>query len=135
MKKTIVLDTTTGKPTGKIRFTFDSTAADIVFDCQRMSVANQQYALPFAMMHRLGDAAALSTTDKDGKPVKVTESMRAAEVQALVDHYYSGSDQWSPKTKRVTVTENATIAAIAAKKGMTYQEAEAFLANMLLGEI
>ena len=102
-----------------VRFTFDDGVEALTFDCTKMSGANRAYAIPFAMCHRLGDAAALSRSDKDGNVRNITEAMRRDAVAELAAHYESGSDQWETRTARAPM-QNPVWLAIAAKRGVDY---------------
>ena len=102
-----------------VRFTFDDGVAPLTFDCTKMSGANRAYAIPFAMSHRLGDAAALSRSDKDGNVRNITEAMRRDAVAEVAAHYESSSDQWEMRTARAPA-QNPVWLAIAAKRGVGY---------------
>jgi len=113
-----------------VKFTFDDDVPELVFDCNKMSEANMDYAIPFGMCHRLGDMAAIPR--KDG--LVVTEQMRRDAIAQGVTHYESGTVDWNMKGLRVA-PQNPTILAIAAKLGMSYVEAEAEIQRRMLAEL
>jgi len=115
--------------TGTIVFKFDGLA-DLEFDATKVAPAMRARAEQHGWLARLGDAAAIPRTQPDGTVVTVTEQMRRDAVAELVTHYESGSVAW--ETKRASAPSPA-IAALAAKKGWTYAEAEKFVADMLAG--
>ena len=132
MKK-IITDTS-------VSFTFDNLAdgtpvPPISFDVRVLSDANRQRCIPFAMGHRLGDAAALSRTDSKGNVRPITEAMKRAEIETLVNHYESGSDEWSPKASARQPAQNPAILAIAANRKCTYAEAEAWIVEESLRQM
>lgn len=116
-----------------IQFMFDDGEL-ITFRPGMCTEAVKQHAMMHGFLQRLGDNAAISRKQKDGSVIDVTEEMRRNAVLELVNHYESGTEQWELKTARGPV-ENQVIRAIATKRGCTYQEAEAFLANQHLGEL
>ena len=135
MKKTI--------ENGKVVFTFEPAMPGgiapeaVVFDPQRAHTANRAYAELHGWAARIGDSAAIPRKQADGSVLNVTEAMRRAAVVEIVEHYYSGSERWELRdagAKRAPA-QNATIAAIAAKRGTTYAEAEAYVAAKLLAEL
>jgi hypothetical protein len=117
-----------------VKFTFEDNVPPLTFDCTKMSGTNRAYAIPFAMCHRLGDAAALSRKQADGTIINITEAMRREAVAELATHYESGTEAWEMKGSR-DASQNPTILAIAAKRGCTYEQAEAFLAEQFLAEL
>lgn len=135
MKKVLKLNDT-GKPTGRVEIHFDDSLPPIVFDTSRISSTVREYAVPFAFMHRLGDAAAIASSDAKGNVVKVTDAMRREKINELVEHYYSGSDDWNLKTRAKAVkAENAAVRAYADKLGVDYDEALAKMAERMLAEL
>lgn len=130
MKKQIDVATQT------VTFVFEGDIPAIKIAMRDVSPENATYAMLHGFSARIGDNAAIPQKDaKTGAIVKVTEAMRAAEVQALVTHYTSGSKDWSPSSKTRTAPQNPTILAIAAKRGCTYAEAEAHIAATMLAEL
>lgn len=122
MKKQIV---------GKVvTFTFEDNVPAVSFDCALLSRQNAEYAVPFGMGHRLGDNAAIQKCKENN--FTVTEAMRRAAIVELIEHYQSGSIEWSPKAKAKTPAINPTWAAIAEKRGMTY---EAYVAERVAKDL
>ena len=102
-----------------VKFTFEGDVPPLTFDCTKMSGANRAYAIPFAMCHRLGDAAALSRTMPDGSVRVITEAMRREAVAEIAAHYEGGSEAWEMRTTRAPA-RNPVWEAIAAKRGVEY---------------
>ena len=106
-------------------FKFDGLA-DVVFDPTRVAGENRKRAEMAGWSQRIGDNAAIQKSAENG--YKVTEAMRREAVLELVEHYYSASDEWSPRAKtkdRVTAQSfNAAIQMIAELRGCSYDEAK-----------
>jgi hypothetical protein len=116
-----------------VTFTFDEGVAQVSFDCGLLSRENKEYAVPFAMGHRLGDNAAIAKSKENN--FRVTEAMRRAAIVELIEHYQTGSVDWSPKAGTRKAPQNATILAIAVKRGCSYEQAEAYIAEKMLAEM
>lgn len=114
-----------------ITFTFDGLDA-VVFHADQAHDDTRNYAMLHGYAARIGDNAAIARKDVPGG--KVTETMRRDAVMALVAHYESGSAEWETRTARPKA-QNSVIAAIAEKRGITYAEAEQFLAVQFLNEM
>ena len=123
---------------GKLTFTFDGLEP-LTFDPERASAANRAYAELFGWQPRLKDMAAISRVRKDSAGVEhvitITEQMRRDAVEAGINHYYSGTDNWSMKGPGKVAPQNRTILALAAKLGKTYEETEAILADDDVAEL
>ena len=125
MKKSIV--------GGTVHFTFDPIIGSdgatipvepIVFDTMKCSTAVRDYAVPFAFMHRLGDAAALSRTLPDGSVRTITEAMRRVAIMELVTHYESGATDWNLKARASSaVTLNPMVYQKSIEWGISYEAA------------
>lgn len=124
MKKSIDVKTAT------ITFTFDGLEP-VVFDTTKAAESVREYAELHGFMARVGDNAAIARKDAGGT---VTEAMRREAVLELVNHYESGASEWALKGTRAA-PQNPTILAIAAKRGCSYAEAEAFLAAQFLEDL
>lgn len=112
----------------EVKFTFEGLDPLVL----RMEMVHEQvlkYAAAFGLQSRIGDAAALSR--KDGSVI--TEAMRRAEVQALVEYYEGGAKEWSVRSAKVQA-QSPGIVAMAAKFGITYAEAEVKLTEMYMPE-
>lgn len=120
--------------TQSVTFTFDGGLAPITIHMKDVSPACATHAMLHGFSARIGDNAALSRKDSEGKVVTITEAMRREAVAELVGHYTSGSTDWSVRTSAVP-KQNAAIAALASKLGKTYAEAEAHVANMALDDL
>ncbi len=114
-----------------VKFEFDGLES-LQFDVNSMSAENMDYAIPFGMCHRLGDMAAIPR--KDG--LIVTEQMRRDAVEAGMKHYANAAEkEWNMKASARVAPQNPVILKVAAKFGLTYEEAQAKIANEMLGEI
>lgn len=128
MKKAINIEA------GTITFTFEGLEP-IVFNPSAMHEANRTYAMLHGMAARLGDNAAITKSAENG--FKVTEGMRREAVMELVEHYLSGSPEWSPRAKGEgrKASLNPAIAQLATKLGKSYAEAEAWFNARLMAEL
>ena len=113
-----------------VRFEFDDNVPTLEFDVNTMSEENMDYAIPFGMCHRLGDMAAIPR--KDG--LVVTEQMRHDAIKAGMAHYADANQkEWNMKGR--PAPQNPAIAKLAAAKGITYEEAQAYVANLATQEL
>lgn len=120
---------------GTVTFTFDEGLAPIVLDVEKMSDATRTHGLLHGMAARIGDGAALSRKQKDGSIITITEAMRRAEVEALVNHYASGTEQWELRAASRPAPQNPTWLALAAKRGVSYEVIAAEKAAADLAEL
>lgn len=119
---------------GTFTFTFEGDVPPVTLAMDAVSRENQERAAVHGMLQRLGDAAALSRNEANG--FTVTEAMRRAAVAELAAHYASGTKDWNVRTAvGKPAPQNATILAIAAKRGCSYVEAEAYIAERMLAEL
>ena len=116
-----------------ITWTFDGGLEPVVFDPAKASAENRAYSELHGFAARIGDNAAITKSEKNG--FIVTEAMRRAAILEMAKHYASGSTQWNMKASAHQPVQNATIAAIAAKLGVTYEEAQAKVAAQFLAEL
>ena len=119
-----------------ITFTFDEASglAPVVFDPAKASAANREYAVLHGFAARLGDNAAIPKSKDNG--FTVTEAMRRAAVVELAEHYESGAEAWNVRASGTrAAAQNPTILAIAAKLGVTYEAAQAKVAEAFLAEL
>lgn len=116
-----------------ITFTFDGLAP-VVFDASKAAAPMRHHAEMHGWQARIGDNAAIARKAADGSIINVTEQMRRDAVVELVEHYESASEQWAIRAS-ASVKQNPHIAAIAAKRGCTYAEAEAWFNEKLMAEL
>ena len=116
-----------------ITYKFDGDLAPIVQAFENVHPDNQTYAALHGMAARVGDNAAIQKSAENN--YTVTEAMRREAVAELVDHYASGSADWSPKAKAKTEKLNPHIAAIAFLRNCTYEEAQAWFNAKLMAEL
>lgn len=119
----------------RVIFSFDHGVPELVFDTACVTQPVRDYAVPFAFMHRLGDAAAIPRQQADGTVIIVTEAMRRDAIAGLAKYYEDGATEWHLKGPGKPAPQNSTIAAIAAKRGITYAEAETWLQETVLADL
>jgi hypothetical protein len=115
-----------------VTFTFEGLDS-VTLKMADVNPSNQAYAALHGMAARIGDNAAIPKTEANG--YIVTEAMRRAAVVEMVDHYTGGSAEWNLRVSERKAPQNATIAAIAAKMGVTYTEAEVEVQRRMLAEL
>ena len=124
------------KQEGKvIHFTFEGDVPAISFNAELVVPTMREQAEMHGWEQRLRDNAAIARKQKDGSIITVTEQMRRDAVAELVDHYEGGAETWNLAGRTRTAPQNPTILAIAAKRGCTYAEAEAWLAETVLADL
>ena len=116
-----------------ITWTFDGGLEPVTFAAGSASTECQDYAILHGFAARIGDNAAITKSKENG--FVVTEAARRAAILEMTEHYASGSAQWNLKASARQPAQNATIAAIAAKLGVTYEEAQAKVAAQFLAEL
>ena len=116
-----------------VTFTFEDGLAPIVLAMSQVNPTNATYAMLHGFAARIGDNAAIQKSAENG--FRVTETMRREAVAELVDHYASGSADWSPKAKAKAEKLNPHIMAIAHKRNCTYAEAQAWFNAKLMAEL
>ena len=101
----------------KVTFTFNDGVEPLVFNTGTMSPTCIEYAIPFAMGHRLGDAAAGCKTEQE----------RRAAVAALAAHYETGTADWNTRTASgaTAKSDQAAIELLSEMMDMTVEEARA----------
>lgn len=115
-----------------VTFTFDGLEP-VTLAMREVSSPNAMYAMLHGFAARIGDNAAIPKSAENG--FRVTEAMRRDAVLELVDHYRSGSAEWSPRAKARGPSYNPHIQAIAEKKGCSYDEAAAWFQAKLMAEL
>jgi hypothetical protein len=116
-----------------VTFTFEGDLAPIVLAMSQVNPANATYAMLHGFAARIGDNAAIQKSAENN--YTVTEAMRREAVQELVDHYASGTADWSPKARAKAEKLNPHIMAIAQKRNCTYEEAQAWFNAKLMAEL
>jgi hypothetical protein len=116
-----------------IVFTFDDGLEPITFDAAKASAANRAYATMHGFSQRIGDNAAIARKDaKTSAVINVTEAMRRDAVAELVGHYESGAMEW---TIDGGARQNPAIAKMAARLGISYEEAARRGVDQMLDEL
>lgn len=113
-----------------ITFTFDEGLAPVTCSAAKISAANLEFAALFGLGHRIGDNAAIAKSKENN--YIVTEAMRREAVIEMVEHLESGTSDWNLKASARRAPQDATILAIAAKMGVSYEEAQAKIAAQFL---
>ena len=116
-----------------ITFSFDGDLEPVVLRMDQVNPANATYAMLHGFAARIGDNAAIQKNAENG--YKVTEAMRRDAILELVNHYASGSADWSPKAKAKAAPFNPVILQIAEKMNITYEEAQAKVAAQFLADL
>lgn len=124
MKKVI------GKST--ITFSFEGLES-VIFDTEKVSAENRNYAALHGFAARIGDHAAITRSAENG--FTVTEAMRRAAVLEMVEHFQSGTTDWNLRVAVRKPVFNPAIQAIADKLGKSYEEALAWYNAKLLAEL
>lgn len=114
---------------GKITFTFEG-AESVVFDSTLVSSENRDYAMMHGFLQRIGDNAAIP---RNGGTV--TEIMRREAVLEMVMHLESGTKDWNMRVSDKKPKQDASILAIAMKRGCTYEEAQVWFTEKMLAEL
>jgi len=141
MKKTI------NTQTRSVTFTFDGYAdkeglvlnpalAPVTLGMSDVSPANATYAMLHGFAARIGDAAAIVKSAED--KFTVTEAMRRAEVEAMVNFYANAENaEWNRRVAAgpKKAAFNPAIQAIAKKRGSTYEEAMTWFNAKLMAEL
>ena len=113
-------------------FTFDGLDP-ITFDSTKVSDKLRERAEIHGFEQRIRDNAAISKSEKNN--FTVTEQMRRDAILEMVMHLEAGGVEWNLKAGTRAAPQNPTILKIAAKRGISYVEAEAKLAEQFLAEM
>lgn len=116
----------------QINFTFDGLEP-VTLHIDKVSDDVLQYAQYHGLQARVGDNAAIARKAADGTIITVTEAMRRDAVLELVNHYETGTVDWSMKSSAPKF--NPAIQRLAAKLGKSYDEAKAWLAEDVVSEL
>ena len=120
----------------QIQFTFDGLDA-VTLNLSKCSDEVLEYAQYHGLYARVGDNAAIARKGPNGEIITVTEAMRREAVLELVNHYETGTKDWSirgtgaPKAPAY----NAAAAAYAQKTGKSYAEGLAWFNAKVQAEI
>ena len=141
MKKTINI------AAQSVTFTFDgykdkeglvtnAALADVTISMRDVSPTNATYAMLHGFAARIGDSAAIPKTAENN--FTVTESMRRAEVETMVNFYSNAENvEWNQRVAAgpKKAVFNPAIQAIAEKRGTTYEEAMVWFNAKLMAEL
>lgn len=125
----------TDNATGVITFTFDDDTPDTTFNVDDVHFDLCIHAMMFGFTNRIKDTAAISRKQSDGTIINVTEDMRRAKIVEMIDHLESGGTDWNIKGTGRKPAQNTAILALATKLDKTYEEAEAYIANLAIEEL
>ena len=115
---------------GTVTFTFENGLAPLTIRTSEISTDTATHAMLHGLSQKIGDAAAISKTEENG--YTVTEAMRRAEVEAMMEQLRTGS--WNTR-KAAAVKQNPAIAKIAEMRGITYTEAEAWIVEKAMADL
>lgn len=94
------------------------------FDPKRVGEANIPRFLLNGIKQRVVDTAALDKDQSNGKAA--TPQMKAERIKRIVDHYMSGSEEWSPaRADGGLVLDSVLVAAVAEGMGWTPEDTKA----------
>ena len=116
-----------------VEFTFDGLMP-VVFDATKASEDNRKRAEMLGWLNKHGDCAAISRKGEDGSVIEITEQMRREAVLASCERFVVAGATWEQRSPRAP-TQDKFILAMAAKFGITYEEAQAKIAEAFLGEM
>lgn len=123
-----------------VKFTFNEGVEPLVFDCEKMSDSARLYAISVGMSHRLGDLAAIPKSEANN--FRVTEAMRREAIAEGATHYEGGVEVdfatgagWNLKASTRKAPQNQAILKLAARLGVSYQQAEEAIANDSLADL
>ena len=125
----------TDNAAGKIVFTFDGDTPDATFNANDVHTDLQRHAMMTGFTNKVKDTAAIPRKQPDGSIINVTEDMRRAKVVEMIDHLESGGTDWNLKGTARKPVQNTAILALATKLDKTYEEAEAYIANLAIEEL
>ena len=124
---------------GILIYNFDDDLPSVRFDVNdEVHFDNCITAMMMGFNDRIKDRAAIPRKQKvNGVEVvvNVTETMRRDKVVEVIDHLNSGTDQWNLKSSARAPKQDPSIAALAAKLNITYDEALAKIAEIALKEL
>ena len=117
-----------------VTFTFDGLEP-VTLSAASVSDANRTYAMLHGFAARIGDNAAITKSAENG--YVVTEAMRRAEVEKMVEFYADAANvDWNMRVAAPKAAPlNPAIMAIAAKLGKSYEEAMAWYNAKLMAEL
>ena len=130
-----------------VTFTFDGyqdkdgnvvnvALAPVTLQTNGVNQANAMYAMLHGFAARIGDNAAIPKTAENN--FTVTESMRRAEVEAMVNFYSNAENvEWNQRVAAgpKKAVFNPAIQAIAERRGTTYEEAMVWFNAKLMAEL
>lgn len=130
-----------------VTFTFDGyqdkdglvinpALAPVTLRTNEVNQANATYAMLHGFAARIGDAAAIPKSAENN--FTVTEAMRRAEVEGMVNFYSNAENvEWNQRVAAgpKKAAFNPAIQAIAEKMGKTYEEAMIWFNAKLMAEL
>ena len=117
-----VIDTETETVTFNVR-----GKPSLVLDWSKLHPTVQMKAGLVGMAQvRIVDAAAIGRADAEGNLLGEQEriDLKYARMAALIEHYHTGTDQWTLSERGGTGAQGLTLMGIAAAKSISYGEAE-----------
>lgn len=117
-----------------VTFTFDGLEP-VTLAMKDVSPANATYAMLHGFAARIGDNAAITKSAENG--YVVTEAMRRAEVEKMVEFYANSANvDWNMRVAAPKAAPlNPAILTLAQKLGKSYEEAMAWYNAKLMAEL
>ena len=114
-----------------VNFTFDG-AEPLTLDTTKAHESDKHIAMLMGFSDKCRDAAAIPKTLENN--YTITEAMRRAAIAPMVERFEKGEASWNIRVAK-TPAENPVIRKIAEKRGITYTEAQALIAEQFLNEL
>jgi hypothetical protein len=125
-KSNSVITTSVNEALTRIEFTVKD-AGTLVLDLERLHRAILARATVHGMTQRISDAAAISRNPETGKPASAMDKLSA--MRALVDHYQSGTEEWSRKRSEPAAYTNGLLSEVL-KRAYPNKDAERIAAYL-----
>jgi hypothetical protein len=106
----------------------------VVFDATKASEDNRKRAEMLGWLNKHGDCAAISRKGEDGSVIEITEAMRREAVLASCERFVVEGATWEQRAARAP-TQDKFILAMMAKFDITYEQAQAKIAEVFLGDV
>jgi hypothetical protein len=118
---------------GTLEFTFEGGLEPVRFDSGKVAECLRERAEMHGFEQRIRDNAAIAKSEKNN--YTVTEQMRRDAVLEMVTHLEAGGTEWNLKAGTRAPAQNPVFLRIAAKFGISYDQAMAKVQEQMLGEV
>ncbi len=113
----------------QIAFATVGMSGELILDLRQVTESNKAHAALWGFVQRITDAAAKSRNTETGASATPEEKHEAK--RKLVDHYMSGSGEWSPaRSGSVGETGGLTLRAVAAVQGLSVADMQERITKM-----